>query len=280
MSIVIAARNAERFLGDAVASVEPGLDCEILLADGGSTDATLTIAARDPRLRIVSRSDGGIYDGMNRGIAAATGDAVLLLNSDDLLPPGAVEAALLRLRADTSAGWVSGTALFGEELASAVERTHRSPLSAEGALFGVPAINARLFRRDLLHGIGPIRTDLGLASDREFLARVARSGRRGLALGTPLYFYRVHEGSRTISGDRSSFARVHRAEEMLSEGLLTSNEDTELQRLAAASGTVASLKRGLRGRDVSVVMGALSRPAQITRGARLSLRWRGQLSGY
>ncbi|MBI3743691.1 MAG: glycosyltransferase [Chloroflexi bacterium] len=58
---------------------------ELIVVDGGSTDGTLQ--AIEPYAkhisRLISERDRGTYDAMNKGIAAATGDIVGILNSDD-----------------------------------------------------------------------------------------------------------------------------------------------------------------------------------------------------
>ena len=63
-------------------------DYEYIIKDGASTDDTLEIIRQyEPRfkgkLKVISTPDKGIYDGMNKGIAVATGDVVGILNSDD-----------------------------------------------------------------------------------------------------------------------------------------------------------------------------------------------------
>jgi glycosyltransferase involved in cell wall biosynthesis len=60
---------------------------EYILVDGASTDGTMTIVNRyrDRISKIISERDRGIYDAMNKGILAATGDVIGILNSDDLL---------------------------------------------------------------------------------------------------------------------------------------------------------------------------------------------------
>ena len=57
-------------------------DIEHLVIDGGSTDATLDIV-NSYGITCVSEPDAGIYDAFNKGIRAATGDIVHILNSDD-----------------------------------------------------------------------------------------------------------------------------------------------------------------------------------------------------
>ena len=62
-------------------------DYEVLIMDGASTDNTLEIAKTydDPRIRIYSEPDKGIYDAMNKGIEKSKGEWLYFLGSDDLL---------------------------------------------------------------------------------------------------------------------------------------------------------------------------------------------------
>lgn len=58
---------------------------EYIVVDGGSTDGTLEIIQKyaDRITKLISEPDEGIYDAMNKGLAAATGDYVLFMNSGD-----------------------------------------------------------------------------------------------------------------------------------------------------------------------------------------------------
>lgn len=61
-------------------------ELETIVMDAGSTDGTLDILARfrDQITILVSEPDGGVFDGMNKGVARATGDVIGILNADDL----------------------------------------------------------------------------------------------------------------------------------------------------------------------------------------------------
>ncbi len=290
LSIVMAARNSEKHIGEALGSIPASLggaaiDYEILVADGVSSDETVAIAETFPNVQIVSRRDQGIYDGMNRGIAAAKGSYVAILNSDDLFEPDGVSAAVEALNENQNAGFCSGSVRFGRHHQASRLLKQVCPLSVAGGIFGVPAINARLYRRDLLTRAGPIRTDAGLGADREWLVRILKTGGPGLAIPDAIYFYRQHPGSKTLADDRDASFRIYAAEaQVMSLMMREANEDVELIRLARASYALADFKLWLRGGGRARKISQLSPelrilPIDLLRGFYMSTQWRGYLSG-
>lgn len=87
VSVVIVVYNAGSTIGQAMESVlhQTYRNVELLVIDGGSKDNTLeVIAAYQSRIGyFISEEDKGIYDAMNKGIAAAKGDWILFLGADD-----------------------------------------------------------------------------------------------------------------------------------------------------------------------------------------------------
>lgn len=71
-------------------------DKELLIVDGGSRDNTLDVVRsyRSADIRIVSESDEGVFDAMNKGLRLFSGDAVGFLNSDDTFHDDGVLAAV------------------------------------------------------------------------------------------------------------------------------------------------------------------------------------------
>jgi len=78
-----AADTIEKCINSVVGQTYPHL--EYIIVDAQSTDGTLAIVNKYQRYirHIISEPDKGIYDGMNKGIALATGDIVGVLNADD-----------------------------------------------------------------------------------------------------------------------------------------------------------------------------------------------------
>lgn len=87
ISVVTAVYNGAGTIEQTLASVagQSHLDIEHIVVDGASTDGTLEIVRRPGHrvARIISEPDRGVYDAMNKGIAAASGDIVATLNADD-----------------------------------------------------------------------------------------------------------------------------------------------------------------------------------------------------
>jgi glycosyltransferase len=91
ISIITVCFNSEKTIRETIESVlsqrTNGInEIEYIIIDGGSKDNTLSIINdyRDKIAQIISESDKGIYDAMNKGIRLSTGDIVGILNSDDL----------------------------------------------------------------------------------------------------------------------------------------------------------------------------------------------------
>lgn len=95
ISIITITYNSEKTLDETIKSVvsQNYENLEYLIIDGGSTDNTLKIVEhyRDQLAFVISEPDRGISDAFNKGIRYATGDIIGIINSDDLLLPGALK---------------------------------------------------------------------------------------------------------------------------------------------------------------------------------------------
>ena len=89
ISIVTVSYNAAETIEQTISSVvnQAYENIEYIIIDGGSTDGTVDIIRKyEDRIAYwVSEPDKGIYDAMNKGIDAATGDYIYFLGADDIL---------------------------------------------------------------------------------------------------------------------------------------------------------------------------------------------------
>lgn len=97
ISVIVPVYNVERYLSACLSSIRSQnySNFEIVCVNDGSKDgsaAILDLAARaDARIRVVNKANGGLSSARNAGIAAATGDIVCFVDSDDLLGAGALK---------------------------------------------------------------------------------------------------------------------------------------------------------------------------------------------
>ena len=199
VSVVIPTHDRGRVVVEAIesalAQTHPPL--EVIVVDDGSTDETAERVGRlrDARVRYLRRPHAGVSAARNAGIAAATGDLVAFLDSDDLWKPDKVEAEITALARYPSAGGVFSdlekvdgatfvpsfmrrTRVFSRLLA---ERAYR-----EGLLLSARALSLCLLqevpiktpaltvRRSALGRVGGFNEAWTSSEDWEFLLRFAR----------------------------------------------------------------------------------------------------------
>ena len=98
LSIVIVSFNARADLDRCLASLHdapPARAHEIIVVDNASSDGSADAARRWPRVQVIDAgSNLGFAAGNNLGIRAGSGTNLLLLNSDTIVPPGAIDGLL------------------------------------------------------------------------------------------------------------------------------------------------------------------------------------------
>lgn len=97
ISVIIPVYNAEKYIERCLESLlhQSFGDWEAICVDDGSKDASGEIldkiAASDSRIRVLHIENGGVSNARNMGIAAARGESVLFVDSDDFLHPQTME---------------------------------------------------------------------------------------------------------------------------------------------------------------------------------------------
>lgn len=129
-SIIVPVYNVQNYLAACVKSVaeQPGpRDWECILVDDGSTDSSGQIcdvlAAEIPGLRVLHQQNGGLANARNTGLAAAKGEWVLFLDSDDAMAPGLLETLRRELAAHPDFDWFIGKHLEWQPDGTLTEHT-------------------------------------------------------------------------------------------------------------------------------------------------------------
>lgn len=89
ITVVVPVYNVESYLKKCVTSIcnQTYTALEIILVDDGSTDSSGKIcdnlAMADPRIKVLHKKNGGLSEARNYGIAAARGEYIAFIDSDD-----------------------------------------------------------------------------------------------------------------------------------------------------------------------------------------------------
>lgn len=178
ISVVTVVYNAAETLQSCIDSVVAQADCDVeyIVVDGGSTDGTLDVIRLNEQHidKWISEPDNGIYDAMNKGLRLATGDAVGLLNADDMYADHQVLQRVVQRFKQTQADCVYGDLVYVSSANPAkIIRTWKSG-EVSDAYFErglIPAHPAFFIQTSALKDIGEYRTDFRIAADYEFMFR-------------------------------------------------------------------------------------------------------------
>jgi len=190
---------------------------EHIIVDGGSTDGTLETLMQYPHLKVISESDQGMYDALNKGLEIATGEIIGFLNTDDMYAEN-IFNTVARKFDDLDVMAVTGRAIVFSELSdgkmkivdnySPEDRSLMENLTMGGGFF-----NAWFFRKSTFDRIGKFNADYKIVGDRDFMFRFALSNLKYTAINELVYKYRMHEDSLTF--DKNGDKRAWSADEHL-----------------------------------------------------------------
>ncbi len=220
LSIVMPVLNRVGFVRRAIDSVvnQQIAGIEILVVDGGSTDGTQEVSASMPNVRVLDAPKSSIYEALNIGIKAAQAPIIGHLNSDDRIPPGALNAVLSAAAADPSAAMVRGRAAFvalrsdGTMLPLPEYTNNVSRRLSIGAVtFGVPALNCCFVRAETYRALGLYDESLRIAADREWILRAVLAQAPIRHIDEVVYEYLIHQASLTLHASKAEaeYAREH-----------------------------------------------------------------------
>ena len=191
VTVIIPAVNEELSIEAAIKSAQSDSSAEIIVADGGSGDKTVSIA-RELGARIVSAPRGrGVQ--MNAGVLAASGDILVFLHADTILPPDYIKEVRKALGCPKVAAGAFTLSIEGKDKALQLvekgvdirSRYFRAPYGDQ-ALFMTKSI----FNRAGGYSDMPIMEDLALVKQLRRMGKirisdktVITSGRRWEAMG-------------------------------------------------------------------------------------------------
>ena len=199
ISIITSVYNNKSTIGDAIESVlsQTYDDIEYIVVDGGSSDGTVDVIKSygSKITTFVSEADKGIYDGLNKGIALATGDVVAFLHSDDLYAhDDVVQKIADEFLYDTSLDGVYGDLVYtSKNDTSKVLRYWKSKEFDIGLLAKgwMPAHPTFFIKREVYKQYGVFDLSFKIAADYDFMLRMLSADMKVKYISEILYKMRV-----------------------------------------------------------------------------------------
>jgi glycosyltransferase involved in cell wall biosynthesis len=147
ISVVIPTFNSESTIERCLnsLSIQIHQDFEVCVIDASSSDNTLAIVnkfrAKFQNIRILSESDRGTYDAMNKGIDIARGEWIYFLGSDDEIHDPTVFADIFKVNPDKNYGIVYGN----------VRIDGATPWAKDGQIYDGEFSIQQLLERNICH---------------------------------------------------------------------------------------------------------------------------------
>ncbi|MDE5712831.1 MAG: glycosyltransferase [Muribaculaceae bacterium] len=232
ISIIIPVYNSEKYLEETIESVysQTFCDWELILVDDGSTDRSGELCEKaailNPKTRVVHKKNGGLSSARNAGITAAKGSCLLFLDSDDLLPPVALEL-LSKKMADSGSDIVCGNIHnfrssanllgshnFMKSIPGQIGIKTFTPVKALEKILYQKTINnsvcGKLFSKNLFREVR-FREGTGY-EDLDIISPLVLEATKISVIALPLYHYRQHQESyiHTFSMKRCDVLEVTR----------------------------------------------------------------------
>ena len=222
ISIIVPVYKVESYLDRCVESIltQTYRDFELLLVDDGSPDRCgemcETWAAKDPRIRVFHKSNGGLSDARNYGLDLMRGKFVTFVDSDDYVMPDYLEYLISLFDKEPTAKYVEcgfytkrGEGMTPSDDCERLKVMDRIEALQQTLYHQGPDIAAwaKMYRREVFDKLrfpsGRVFEEIAVVGDyRAMSAKVVYSGK-------PLYVYEVRDQSITTAAFRESSCRDH-----------------------------------------------------------------------
>ena len=191
ISIITITYNSEATLEETIKSVisQNYPDLEYIIVDGLSQDGTLDIVEkyREHISVVISEKDNGISDAFNKGIRAATGDVIGIINSDDLLMPDALNKVAAMMEEDTDV-------VYGKAYRLYEDGSTRPYLPRDLKIFTykMPLVHPSTFvKKSAYEKHGVFNVDYRYCMDRAVLYKMYQGGAKFQYIDEFLTYYRM-----------------------------------------------------------------------------------------
>lgn len=195
ISIVTPTFNSKRTVERTILSViaqRSTVNLEYIIVDGGSTDGTLDLLKQYQTEidLLISEPDHGPYDAMNKGISAASGEVIGIINSDDWYNEGALQQVMQTFEQDATVDVVySPVENYYEEVYVARFMPGRLDKLPIRFTLNHPSC---FIRKSVYQQFGLYNTQYQISADHDLLLRLYMAGCNFRYIASPLASYSLN----------------------------------------------------------------------------------------
>ena len=215
LSIIVPIYNVEQYVDRCIQSIlnQTYQNLEIILVDDGATDCSGAIAdsyaAKDKRIKVFHKENGGLSDARNYGLEHVTGDYILFIDSDDFIVNTMCER-LITVANNNNADIVSCNYYIyrGDDDISihtmSVQDDKRTFTGMDMLRyyllktepFDLNVVWNKIFKLDLFNGVEPVRFPKGRVQEDNFtIFMLFLNANSIVTVNEPLYYYVQRAGS-------------------------------------------------------------------------------------
>jgi glycosyltransferase involved in cell wall biosynthesis len=220
-SIIIPTYNSEKTIRETLRSIteQTFRAYEVIIMDGLSRDATLSIvgefAAEDPRIRVISEKDGGIYDAMNKGMVLARGEWVYFSGSDDYI----VGADVLGRVNEEVKRHPKTDMFYGNVIWGYTNNVYAGKFTFQKLLADNICHQSIFIRRTILLEFGPFNTAFTCLADWDLNLKLFKAHRKIRYMNMVIAYY--HIGGTSYGSESDPFRDVLKEERASHNGKLS-----------------------------------------------------------
>jgi glycosyltransferase len=184
ISVITVCYNSADTIEETILSVTsqdyPSL--EYIIVDGLSTDSTMDIINkyRDKISKVISEKDNGLYDAINKGIAACSGSVIAILHADDIYTNSSVLSAVMAVFKEKGSDTVYGDLQYVDRDNISIVKRHWTSGEYKHGMFirgWMPPHPAFFVKKELYQKFGSYTTSLKSAADYELMLRLLHKHR-------------------------------------------------------------------------------------------------------
>lgn len=196
VSIITVVYNGIAFIEDTIKSViqQDYDNLEYIVIDGGSSDGTIDIIKKySANIHYwISEADKGIYDAMNKGLLAVSGEWVLFRNCGDYFFSLSDISNVFKTEIPNDVDFICGDAIVWDQFGYKRVKPEFVSLNRLGVM---PVLHPSTFIRTSLHKDRPFDLKYKLAADHDFFIKSKRSGAIFFYVPVLLSIFNIGDGA-------------------------------------------------------------------------------------